>query len=48
MNKGFIQQTAYDYDLPYEIVENIYNKWHDKGLFYEKLEEHLKIKSQLR
>lgn len=39
---GFIEQTANDYDIPYSEVEWIYNKWNDKGLFYEKLEDYIK------
>lgn len=42
MKNNFIQQTADDYDMPYSEVEHIYNRWNDKGLFYEKLEEYLK------
>lgn len=40
---GFIIQTAIDYDVDESIVESIYEKWNDSGLFYEKLEEHIKI-----
>jgi len=46
MKNGFIQQTADDYDMPYSEVERIYNKWNDKGLFYEKLEEYIKERAQ--
>lgn len=42
----FIVQTARDYDLDYEVVEDIFNKYQSN--FYEKLEEHIKTKSQLR
>jgi len=42
MKIPFIVQTAIDYDLPYHIVESIYNKYNDKGLFYEMLEYKLK------
>lgn len=42
MENTFIKQTSIDYDLPYHIVESIYKKWNDKGLFYEKLEEQLR------
>jgi hypothetical protein len=38
---GFIEQTAKDYDMPYSEVEFIYQKWRDKGLFYQKLEEYI-------
>ena len=38
--KSFIAQTAFDYDLPYSIVENIYLRSPEK--FYENLESHLK------
>lgn len=46
MENGFIKQTAKDYDLPYIEVKEIYNKWNEKGLFYEKLEEKLKENSK--
>jgi len=39
MKNGFIEQTAFDYDIPYDVVVQIYNIWHNKGLFYEKFEE---------
>lgn len=39
--KSFIAQTAFDYDLPYSIVENIYLRSSEK--FYENLEAHLKM-----
>lgn len=42
IKNSFIEQTANDYDMPYSEVEWIYNKWNDKGLFYEKLEEYIK------
>ena len=42
MKNRFIKQTASDYDMSYGEVEWIYHKWNDKGLFYEKLEEHIK------
>lgn len=42
MENAFIKQTSLDYSLPYHIVEAIYKKWYDEGLFYEKLEEHLR------
>lgn len=44
---GFIQQTANDYDMRYEEVERIYILYKEKGLFYEKLEEHILEKSEL-
>lgn len=43
----FIKQTAIDYDLPYEVVESIYNKF-SSDLFYIKLEEHLKTIRNLK
>lgn len=46
LKNGFIEQTANDYDMPYSEVEWIYNKWNDKGLFYEKLEEYIKERAQ--
>ena len=42
MKNPFIEQTAIDYELPYHIVESIYDKYNSKGLFYEMLEEKLK------
>jgi len=44
MGNGFILQTAQDYDIPYSEAEHLYFKWNHKGLFYEKLEEHIKEK----
>lgn len=46
MKNGFIKQTANDYDMPYSEVELIYNKWNDKGLFYEKLEKYIKERAK--
>ena len=46
MKNGFIEQTANDYDMPYNEVERIYNKWRHIGLFYEKLEEYIKERAQ--
>ena len=45
MNKGFIQQTANDYDISYEIVEEIYKKYPNPNEFYEKLEEYIILKA---
>lgn len=45
INKGFIEQTAHDYDLPYHIVEKIYILYYPKQ-FYEELERALKEKSE--
>ena len=42
IKNGFITQTAKDYDMSYDEVEIIYNKWSDEGLFYEKLEDYIK------
>lgn len=39
MTKGFIEQTANDYDMPIEEVERIKALYPDK--FYTKLEEYL-------
>jgi uncharacterized short protein YbdD (DUF466 family) len=39
----FIAQTAKDYDMSYEDVERIKNKFPDN--FYEKLEEFIKERS---
>ena len=46
MKNGFIEQTAKDYSMLYSEVESIYNKWNDKGLFYEKLEEYIKERAK--
>lgn len=46
MKKGFIEQTAEDYDMPYDEVKRIYDKWRDKGRFYEKLEEYIKERNK--
>jgi len=40
-NRFFIEQTAKDYDMKYEDVDNIYSKY-PIDLFYEKLEELIK------
>lgn len=44
----FISQTAEDYDLTYLTVKEYYEKYFNKNskIFYEKLEEHLKLKIQ--
>lgn len=41
MKIPFIQQTAIDYDIEYEIVLDIYNNYPNE--FYQKLEELIKI-----
>ena len=46
MKNGFIQQTASDYDMSYSDTKDIYIKWNDKGLFYEKLEEYIKERAK--
>jgi len=46
MKNRFIEQTANDYHMSYSEVEWIYKKWNDKGLFYQKLEEYIKERSQ--
>lgn len=38
----FVKQTAEDYDLEYEVVQEIYDKYFIAGNFYEKLEEYIK------
>jgi len=40
-NRGFIEQTARDYDMEVYQVQNIHNKW-GADLFYKKLEEYIK------
>lgn len=47
MNIGFLQQTAEDYDLPYEIVERIYLRSTSTLNLYERLEEHLRERADL-
>ena len=42
MDDNFIKQTAHDYDMSEFQVLVIYDKWNEKGLFYEKLEEFIK------
>lgn len=37
----FITQTALDYDMSVFQVNVFYDKWYDKGLFYQKLEEYI-------
>lgn len=41
----FIANVAKDYDILYEAVEAYYNQYGNTPLFYEKLEEHLKMRS---
>lgn len=36
---GFIMQTAKDYDLPYETVERVFDKYEATGRFYDELEK---------
>lgn len=43
MSKEFIEQTAKDYDLPFEIVKDVYDQYYIQ--FYEKLEEIIRIRS---
>lgn len=40
--KNYIIQTAHDYDMSEFQVLAIYDKWNEKGLFYDKLEEFIK------
>ncbi len=47
MKKGFIAQTAQDYDMSFDEVERIYNLYPKSNEFYEKLEEHIKQRSKL-
>lgn len=42
-NKGFILNTAYDYDLDVSEVEFYYNMYGASPEFYEKMEELVKI-----
>ena len=42
---NFLRQTARDYDMSYNDVLRIYNKWYSDGVFYEKLEEFIKDRS---
>ena len=43
--KPFIVQTAKDYDMEYSEVERFYNLYFESGMFYEKLEEFIKDRS---
>lgn len=45
MNNNFIKQTARDYDMDESQVREIYDKWYEEGLFYEKLEGFIKQRS---
>lgn len=40
MNKEFILQTAWDYDMPFEQVERIAERFPER--FYEVLEDYIK------
>ena len=40
-NYNFILQTASDYDIPQQIVEEYHKRYFDNGTFYEKLECYL-------
>lgn len=44
---SFIKQTACDYDMEEHQVQSIYDKWFEKGLFYEKLEEFIKERNPI-
>lgn len=44
-NIPFVQQTANDYDIDYETVKTIYDRYGATPILYEKLEEILKEKS---
>lgn len=44
----FVDSTAKDYDLDYEIVKLYYDKYGSTPMFYEKLEELIKTVSLLR
>lgn len=41
----FIIQTALDYDMDVEIVQDIYNQYNESGRFYEKLEDYIKFRA---
>ena len=43
MSQGFIEQTAYDYDMPLHEVERIAKLF--PGEFYTKLEEFISLRS---
>jgi hypothetical protein len=44
MSKSFLQQTAKDYDMPFNEVERIANLYPDN--FYQKLEEYINNRSK--
>ncbi len=40
-DKGFIKQTARDYDLPFEVVERIFKLSKTTEEYYERLESEI-------
>ena len=40
--EAFLKQTAYDYDMDVSQVRYIYERYFEKELFYDKLEEFIK------
>lgn len=44
-SKGFIEQTANDYDMSESAVQYIYDKHFKSGEFYSKLEEYIQIRA---
>ncbi len=44
----FVQQTANDYDIDYDVVKRYYNRYGSTPMFYEKLEDFIKTKSNLK
>ena len=40
--RGFLEQTAQDYNISYTVVENYYYRYYHTGEFYDKLEEYIK------
>lgn len=45
MKDNIISIAASDYDMSENEVRHIYDTWYDKGLFYQKLEEFIEIRS---
>lgn len=44
--RGFIAQTARDYDMDEYIVETYYYRYFNEGTFYEKLEEYVRERAR--
>lgn len=44
--ESFIQSTANDYDIPFDIVRDLYDIYYDDGEFYNQLEAYISNRSK--